>query len=496
MGPASLITSTAVSLMAAALFTRRSRSGFLGELDAVRYQALLGPDGEVAEAMGAPDPTPRAADTSPLAELEAPMPPATVIPPLTFAPGQDLTAPPAAAAPAAAPSAPTDELPAPTHVLPAPVDLAVPVVPGAPHPTRPQEIWHPPVGPAPVDGAAADGLAVDTRAVDGRAVDGPATEGEPVAEPAPGSTPPRSRFARLLGMGGSEPEAGDHDGPTGAAGDAVGASEVATPADQVEELLALFDRPPVELPDGSPVQPWTPVLGSSVGALTAEPVGRHADEGEPPWAELDRLAADAPVPEPEPVDAEPPWAERDRTAPAVPLAYLEVDDAVPPPWLAIPEGPVAVPASEGPIEGAGPELLPLAGDGTVSTRGGHLRLAPHLGHDPRRTADAVVLDVATGWCWTALGADAEPVRLVLPTGTVDVPAGTTALTVLEPDGSSFVVVVAGEAALAHPGGRLRLRGGAMALVPVGREPQVDVASVTELASDPLVAHNLALDAAR
>ncbi|QXC61571.1 hypothetical protein KSP35_01605 [Aquihabitans sp. G128] len=78
-------------------------------------------------------------------------------------------------------------------------------------------------------------------------------------------------------------------------------------------------------------------------------------------------------------------------------------------------------------------------------------------------------------------------------GTLTVPAGAATLVVVEADRSAFVVVVGGEALLQHPGGRLRLRAGAMALAPLGAEPQVDVASEPEILSDPLVQLNLRLD---
>ena len=67
---------------------------------------------------------------------------------------------------------------------------------------------------------------------------------------------------------------------------------------------------------------------------------------------------------------------------------------------------------------------------------------------------------------------------------------------VEADGSSFVVVVAGEASLVHPGGRMRLRPRAMALAPFGGEPQVDVASDDEIQADPLVSRNRELGAQR
>ncbi|CAN5855205.1 hypothetical protein BH23ACT2_BH23ACT2_30880 [soil metagenome] len=73
------------------------------------------------------------------------------------------------------------------------------------------------------------------------------------------------------------------------------------------------------------------------------------------------------------------------------------------------------------------------------------------------------------------------------------PATTTTLSTVESDGSSYLIVLGGEAVLTHPGGRLRLRAGAVVLTPPGGDPQADAASEAEIAQDPIVARNRALD---
>jgi len=86
--------------------------------------------------------------------------------------------------------------------------------------------------------------------------------------------------------------------------------------------------------------------------------------------------------------------------------------------------------------------------------------------------------------------------VLLPSGSIAMAAGTTALVSVEGDGTTFIVVAHGAAVLVEPLGSTMLPGSTVALVPVGCSAQVDEATAAEIEAEPLVARNRALDAGR
>ncbi|CAN5249578.1 hypothetical protein BH20ACT3_BH20ACT3_11410 [soil metagenome] len=377
-----LITSVVTLVMTAALFTRRSRSGWLHELDGIRGDALDHAGGGLAAAMaGGADPDER---------LDQPTDRAAKI----AAVKAQLASTDAAASGTLPPTnetswfdqAPTPHLVSPDDVSPdaASQALAPPQsTRPAPHPYRPEEMWHPgterplpaPMGPASVE-----------ERLDPAELDDTATSDDGAA--------PRFRFTRL--------------GPD--------------PSDRSQLLDPGSDR-------GLPVvQPL-------------ERANRTLD---------------------------------DRLAPGEAPQASEMEDADDRRWAAEPE-PLAV-------------WL----DGTVPLTLGTLRVAHATDARVRRGPGGIVVELLAGWCWCSVGEDTTSV--ITSEGALAVPAGTTALVAVEADGSIFHVVVSGEAALIHTGGRLRLRAGSMVLTTPGGGPQADLASEEEIEADPLVARNQAIDA--
>ena len=137
--------------------------------------------------------------------------------------------------------------------------------------------------------------------------------------------------------------------------------------------------------------------------------------------------------------------------------------------------------------------LTVGADGTIDVASGVVRFGQQT-TEVNRHGDGLEIDLPVGWCWAARPVESEPLTIMVPAGPLSVPAGTTALALVEADRSTFLVVVSGEAVLLHAGGRLRLRAGAMVLALTDAEPQVGSASESEVLADSLVSSNLALDA--
>ena len=406
------LTTLALLVVPAALFTRRSRAGWQDELDGIRDDALDSPEGELGVAVAEQDPA-LPDDRSPLAELEAPLPPAVFtphnpnrpanaqrsLPVLGIEPGkQELPYEPMADEPKMAAPAPiVVEAPA-APPQQAPPQIA-PTQP-APHPVRPHEMWHPPVGAMALD-LSAELVPEEHVAV------------AEILAPVDQAFDPGFRFNQLHAAPMGEDEAG-------VTGLTVQPGTVHNPT--IEPLVPAVDA-------------------EATGSLIGAPVTR-----------------------------------RDRRIETVTPEVHEVESPSPNETV-----PADVPLCAGP-------------DGMVDVSTGVVRLG-----DPatqmQRHGDGLEIDLPLGWCWAARPEGAEPVTIVVPTGPLSVPAGTTALAVVEADQSTFVVVVRGEAVLLHAGGRVRLRAGAMALAPMGAEPQVDIATEDEIRTDPLVTSNLALDEA-
>ena len=139
------------------------------------------------------------------------------------------------------------------------------------------------------------------------------------------------------------------------------------------------------------------------------------------------------------------------------------------------------------------DILDVRSDGTVAVEVGSIRLAPGLVREVSRLGGTIGLRVDAGWCWVASPAGAEPVLLTLTTGTLSIPAGTSALTVVEADGSVFVSVVRGTASLDRPVGSVQLGVGSIAQLSRDGTLHTDTATPEEMASDPVLTRNLLLD---
>ncbi|QXC61570.1 hypothetical protein KSP35_01600 [Aquihabitans sp. G128] len=263
MFPGLRITAVATLTMSAALFTRRSRAGWLDELDDIRDDALASPEGEVAHAM-ADVPPMGDSETSPLADLEAYLPPAAWSP-FTRASGTsavraadepedhsydieplpDLEPEPATPA---APTPPVAAAVAPPVEDPAP--FAAPVVPHAELPPPP-----PPIAP-PVEAAMA--------------AEAPAAPAAPELPPPP--PPPASAAAPSPAAGplAFEPPAADLSMlPPPPPAPPVDRSAAAPVDDEPEPVPA----PAVVQPSPHPVRPqemWHPQVVVAPVPLTEE----------------------------------------------------------------------------------------------------------------------------------------------------------------------------------------------------------------------------------
>lgn len=361
-------SSLAVMAISAALFNRRARTGWLGELDDIRGDALAAPEEEVDLAMNDLLAV-YESEVSPLRSIEAPLPPAA-LPPIP---------------------APALE---PELDLPEPSAYAQP----SPHPMYPGEMWHPHV----IESAA----------------------------PAPAPE-------ILSGRADPEPtelvDVVDHDLGDG---------------DLMEEFFA---QAPAYVPiQGIPTN----------GPLITGPVHRRGYE-----------------PLPEPVGETGGTSVSNEPATQVAWRWDQEDthlDLTP----QTPESPCRV--------------LAVAPDGTVEVGDGIVRLSEVGSQVVEESSGGLAVDLEEGWCW-ADRTGAGPLTISVPVGTVVVPPDTVALSVIESDHSTFVVVIEGEALLEHLGGRLRLRAGAMAMASIGSEPRVDVATGPEILADDLVQLNLRLD---
>lgn len=408
-----LLTATS----AVALFPRR-KSGWLGELDGIRQDALAQPTGEVAVAM---------ADVEPLPPVGADVPP----PP-----------PSVAGEPA------LDEERSPLAELEAPLPPARVAVEPAPHPIRPQEMWHPGVIMTPVEGGQATPAAsLDVEAEIERSLEEAARSAAESALPAPPVQAPPPPIADLF----DAPEAvATVPAPTG-----FGEAPLVPPASTIG-TGTLIDGPVARRNRRE-----RPSLANR--GLTEPPHRDHRGSGS-----MSATLAAGPVV----VDGPPPVPE------------VIVGGDVPAASLAAPEPPM-------------PQALPIDHEGRVALDHGTLRLSPELRPEVRLVGSEVAFAIAEGWAWTALPAGSrQQISVTLPLGMLTIGGDTTVLTSVEDDGTCFVVVVGGEAVLQHPAGRMRLRTGAMVLAPPGAEPQADVASLDEIAADPLVALNQGLDARR
>ncbi len=462
------VASLASLMMSAALFGRRSKKGVDDP-----------PNGSTSGARGAPSG------------------------PNVFAPGSDHGGPPPAPVAERAPAA---EVADPVDVGPALVDPAAGkggdaqgaehndgVIGGpllaelevraqsndpAPHPVRPQEMWHPGVTPLPVD--------LPPPPTEER-IDQAELEGSD-------SAPGRFRFNRLRRVSPGEAPVGPVDVPV-----AEDASEESI-GDVLFGELFTSDRIPSGTEGlGSGAAPLVPGSGGAAGALINGPVGRNArNEGRALHRSADgprdRLVEESA----EGHEDDAPKSVLAGTAPSDDPRQDSVDDQIPEAVDDHDADPVVEPSvAVGPPsepEAHQPKPVVLDAGGSADLEDASLRFAETadvtvVGHDATLSVHLV-----DGWCWAALGNDARPIEVITEGLALQCPAATTVLVTVD-DSGRFVVVVRGEAVLRVGGRRIRLRTGAMAFLPHGaEEAQVDVASEAEVAADPLVARNLSLDA--
>lgn len=162
---------------------------------------------------------------------------------------------------------------------------------------------------------------------------------------------------------------------------------------------------------------------------------------------------------------------------------------------AVADDPVLPAAPEVAEAPSAPVPVFVAADGVVATGAGSVRVARPEDASAFAGADGLVVQLLDHWCWAALDEFGPDLTVRAGSTVLQIPAGTTALLSIDDDGAQLVVVLDGEGVVDHDTGRIRLRSGAMAYLPVDGEPQVDVAADDEIRSDPLVARNLALDKA-
>lgn len=394
MVPGLLMTSLATAMMSAALFSRKSRSGWLDELDEIRGAALVSPDGEVDLLM---EPVDSLAATG----LDGPI----------------------------------------NWRDPSELDDLAP----APHRVNPAEMWHPDVV-AP----GADDLDLP--------------EDEEVLDPEdlllPSGRPTGFRFSTFSTGDGLQVEdglAGGH-GPHTVDGALEAEADLVIPAPVGEPVIdesAAWSLRSIALPGetvamGEPLPIlFVPEGGTGFEGLVTDPVGRRpaSDDVERQVRTMRSVASGV----------------------ASPLDELVPDVA--------------------PLSSS----VPVDDDGTVVLRAGILRLGPGVRSEVRHDSGRIRVELPTAWCWATLGNESEPVTLSLPSGTVALEPGTTALVTVEDDASAFVAVASGHAVLVEPHGSTPLPAGSVALAPIGGPAQVDHASLVEIDADPLVALNRDLD---
>jgi hypothetical protein len=549
------LTSISAAVLHAALFQRKARSGWLEELDEIRGDALVSPDGTVDEvvdggdiwtdlreggeytdpheisslyanddtpdlppprpkAPAKPARTPRPGRSKARDEVEAAAPDPTPADPPPAAPLAELPPPPAAPAPDLAPAAPE---PVGTDVG-GPYESEPMWVQPAPHPIRPSEMWHPaelapptlgdehPAPPAEerlrsdelVEEASTGGFAHvrpiehDPAAAAAAAGWGPSPETWGASAPAtPAPAPSSNPF--------------DHE----PAIDHVRASELET------ELAAAAD---LTVMDDAYVLPIDPTLPSEGGLVTG-PVGRRVRRDRPsgrpdalpiaPGAEErsplpERPLPPAALPVRDVVSAAPTPVAEPVVEPVIePVAVVEpVAEPVTLPAVeaavvevdAVEPAPVAPPAAAASPAPTAVAVVP-APDGILEVPGTIVRLGGARRAAAISDPDGLAVELAEGWLWVSPG-DGTPtqVRIDLPHGRVEVDASATVLAVAEPDGSAFVLVADGSVVLHRQGDGATLTSGAIVMLDPSGTAQLDQATDAEIEADPIVAENLALDA--
>lgn len=520
-------------MLRAALFQRKSRSGWLEELDGIREDALQEHEGGVANVVDAEDiwtdlrdggeyedpheisslyatdATPDLPVTKPAARNGKSKPKSAPVAAEAPAPPQ-----PQVAAPAPPPPPPAPPVEAPAAVIdeawPPAVDPILPTssqyddqiwVQPAPHPIRPSEMWHPaelapvPLGeesfePIPEERVASADLMDPTynpRLDPARSAPAP----DPVLAPAPAADQRTTSQLESELIDRADPaliepieSAGNLvNGPVGRRvrrDRPVERPKASLPPRDAHQPLA--DRgeqsplptaplPPAALPTRSHRLPGLELPATPSSVVPPRPAAAPAPEA---------VAAPAPVaPAPAPVVAEPVAA----PAPVAP--------APAPAPVAEAPAPAPAPAPETPA----PTPIAIAEDGLVDAPGTIVRIGGERRARALGTPSGVVVALDEGWCWASPGEGAAAaLRIVLPAATLTVDPGATALAVVEADGSVFVVVAAGSAHLDRGGDGAAVARGTIVMLDPSGAAQMDAATDAEIEADPIVAENLVLDA--
>lgn len=532
------MASISVAVAQTALFQRKSRAGWLDELDDIRAGALERPEGAVADiveehevwtdlreggvyddpheisSLYADDERPSRTTKGSRTRSDAAAEPAPVVEPALDAasladalnPGGDVWA---ATERMTAPAAP------PATSYESDQMWAQP----APHPIRPSEMWHPaelepmplddltPVPPAPhhvIDHAAPE-VQPDAR-VDAASV----AQEAPVAPVAP--VAPEAPVHEI-----------DHAAPEVLAPAASIPAASSTPASSLEaDLMARADltvadpwseplpTPPVGRRNrrDRPTLPTSSAVAEVGVQALAEP--RTGTQVGPGLGGGDR----SPLPEvPLPPAAPIPTAAAPVVEPAVVEPVAPVEDAPAEPVAAEPTPAPVAAATEPVAEVVAPEVAPtvdaapeataagdgspvaVGADGMVPVPGTIVRIGGAGRALAAETPAHVVVALAEGWCWVS-PAEGEATTVVVDLGTVEltITAGATALAVAEPDGSRFIAVADGSGRLRRGDQAGPVARGAIVMVDPQGVAQIDQATDEELQSDPIVAENLALDA--
>lgn len=503
-----ILTSLSVAMAPAALFQRKSRSGWLEELDGIREDALEQHDGGVANVVDADDiwtdlrdggeyddpheisslyatdETPdrpvtkpstrpaRAPRSTAKAEGGAPTPaPVLPPPPAVAAP---VEVPPAA--PASAPVA--EEVPAPA---PAPEPPAASAqyddqiwVQPAPHPIRPSEMWHPAeLAPTPLAEESFEPV-LEERVASAELMDPtyqPRLEPSPATETAPAVSDATTSHLESDLAARADATIIEPIEPTG--------NLVNGPVGRRVRRDRPAARPKASLPPPSSHQPVDRGDRSPLPDAVLPPAALPSRSNRLPG--LDLPATPSSVVAPRPAASAVPAA----PVPAAPGTTAE----------AAPAAPVPVTAAPAPAPTPEPVAIAIGSDGLVAAPGTIVRIGGERRARALGTPDGVVVALKEGWCWASPGdGAAAPLRIDLPVASLTVDPGATALAVTEADGSVFIVVAAGSAHLERGGDGARIERGTIVMIDPSGAAQTDAASDAEIEADPVVAENLALDA--
>jgi hypothetical protein len=501
-----ILASVAALTAPTALFQRKSRAGWLEELDGIREASLDGAE-EGVDAVGeaediwtdlraggeyvdpheisslyATDATPddpgkgkrkqprprpaRSGTAGPAPEVASPTPEATTAPSTA-----ELPPPPPPPPSVEAPPLPGE--PAPPLTTPSTGDADQLWIQPAPHPVHPNEMWHPAeLTPTPL---------VDADQT------GPVAHGAGPTGPSPDQPTPSYDRLRTGFLADDDPSS-DPVVPDVAEADADPASEpsaaAATAASRIDGVFdpARLETELVGAAESTVFEPPMPTRSAEDLPLISGPIARKVRRDRPRNVLPGSASANANA--------------STTTTEATPAsAIFTRDERSPLPEPPLPPAAVPTRVASGAAPFAEPGSAPVGPDGLVDVPGTIVRLGRAGGSAGAVDPELVAVTLGAGWCWVAPGEGAPlPVRIDLQDVTFTVHPGSTAVAVVEGDGSSFVIVADGSATLRHRSGTDELVGGTIVLIDGDGGIQADQATLAEIESDPIVAENLAADA--